>query len=318
MTRHVYVDESKRGGYLLVASMHPIEELAEARSLMRGLDLKGQRRVHMTKESVPRRRVIVATLVGAGIRANVYDAGRRYAHELDARQACLRALVDDIAPHPDSMLILEQDDSLLDWDRRCLYAQTRAAGTTSLRYEHRRAATDQLLGHSRRHRVVLGQRRGLATAHRSGGRRGPRRLSTQNSARPGSPTVRMAAGLTSRRYCGGQIQCRTFVGSVQATPVRPRSRALGPTFFKQIRASDLAPCQLLVSLTEPTAVPAPGRQAGRADRIPRRHQTPRHPPGTAGVPPRAGPPRPPGQRRRGSGSPLTCGLCADSTRSSPR
>jgi hypothetical protein len=146
VTRHVYVDESKRGGYLLVASMHPPGELAEARSLMRGLVLKGQRRVHMTKESDPRRKVIVATLVGAGIRANVYDAGRRYGRELDAREACLRALVDDIARHPDSMLILEQDDSLLDWDRRCLYAQTRAAGTTSLRYEHRRAATDQLLG----------------------------------------------------------------------------------------------------------------------------------------------------------------------------
>ena len=91
MTRHVYVDESKRGGYLLVASMHPPGELAEARSLMRGLVLKGQRRVHMTKESDPRRKVIVATLVGAGIRANVYDAGRRYGHELDARQACLRS-----------------------------------------------------------------------------------------------------------------------------------------------------------------------------------------------------------------------------------
>jgi hypothetical protein len=82
---------------------------------MRGLVLEGQRRVHMTRGSDPRRKVIVATLVGAGIRANVHDAGRRHGHELDARQACLRALVDDIAPHPDSMLILEQDDSLLDW-----------------------------------------------------------------------------------------------------------------------------------------------------------------------------------------------------------
>lgn len=144
--RHVYVDESKRGGYLMAASIHPVEELAEARSLMRGLVLKGQRQVHMSKESDPRRRVIVATLVGAGIRANVYDAGRRYGHELDARQACLRAAVDDLAPHPGSVLILEQDDSLLDWDRRRLYAHTRAAGATSLRYEHRRAAADQLLG----------------------------------------------------------------------------------------------------------------------------------------------------------------------------
>jgi hypothetical protein len=112
---------------------------------MRGLVLKGQP-LHMTKESDPLRKVIAASLVGAGIRANVYDTSRRYGRELDARQACLRAVVDDVTPHPGSMLILEQDDSLLDWDRRCLYAHTRATGTTSLHYEHRRAATDQLLG----------------------------------------------------------------------------------------------------------------------------------------------------------------------------
>ena len=35
--------------------------------------------MHMTKESDPRRKVIVATLVGTGIGANVYDAGRRTA-----------------------------------------------------------------------------------------------------------------------------------------------------------------------------------------------------------------------------------------------
>ncbi len=40
MTRHVYVDESERGGYLLIASNHHPEELTEVRSLMHGLVLK--------------------------------------------------------------------------------------------------------------------------------------------------------------------------------------------------------------------------------------------------------------------------------------
>jgi hypothetical protein len=40
VTRHVYVDESKRGDYLLVASTHPPQELTEVRSLMHGLVLK--------------------------------------------------------------------------------------------------------------------------------------------------------------------------------------------------------------------------------------------------------------------------------------
>lgn len=44
------------------------------------------------------------------------------------------------------MLILEQDDTLLSWDNQHLIYYTRAAGCRdTLRYEHRRAATEQLL-----------------------------------------------------------------------------------------------------------------------------------------------------------------------------
>ncbi len=39
--------------------------------------------------------------------------------------------------------MIEQDDSLLDWDRRQLYALAREAPL--LRYEHRRASAEQLL-----------------------------------------------------------------------------------------------------------------------------------------------------------------------------
>lgn len=53
-------------------------------------------------------------------------------------------MIDD-ATAEDTLLVLEQDDSLLDWDRRQLYTLTRAAGLPGMRYEHRRAATEPLL-----------------------------------------------------------------------------------------------------------------------------------------------------------------------------
>jgi hypothetical protein len=66
--------------------------------------------------------------------------------ELDARDACLRALVGDAAAAGAAMLVLEQDDSLRRWDNQRLIEITRDVGSRdTLRYQHRRAATDQLL-----------------------------------------------------------------------------------------------------------------------------------------------------------------------------
>ncbi len=83
-------------------------------------------------------------------------------------------------------------------------------------------------------RLVLGQGRGLAPAypsshHRRRGRLISRRLPSRSSAKPGSPTVRMAAGLTSRRYshrvpaptlCGEVGDIPTLAG--RTTPAAPR------------------------------------------------------------------------------------------------
>lgn len=99
----------------------------------------------MKKESDSRKRAIAAAICGAGVTATVYDAGRRYRDELDARAACLRGLIDDATHQEDTLLVLEQDDSLIDWDRRQLYALARNAHLSRLRYEHRRASAEQLL-----------------------------------------------------------------------------------------------------------------------------------------------------------------------------
>ena len=142
----IFVDESKQRDYLLVAGMVLPDDLATTRAVMRGLALGGQRRVHMAKESDPRRRSIAAAICETGVQATIYDAGRSNRSELDARRACLHPLVVDAAAISAAMLVLEQDDSLLRWDNQQLVEITREVGCREmLRYEHRRAAAEQLL-----------------------------------------------------------------------------------------------------------------------------------------------------------------------------
>lgn len=146
MSVHIFVDETKQRDYLMVAGVVLPHDLQPLRRAVRELLLPGQRRLHMKDESDPRRRAIISALVQMDIRATIYDAGRSHRTQRDARAACLRALVADAASTGAGMLILEQDDSLLSWDNQRLIEYTRASGCRdSLRYEHRRAAQEQLL-----------------------------------------------------------------------------------------------------------------------------------------------------------------------------
>jgi len=143
---HIFVDETKQRGYLLVASVVPSGELDAVRKILRGLVLPGQRRLHMNDENNQRRHAIADAINASGIHSTIYDAGRRYRSERDRRAACLLALVTDIARLGDTMMILEQDDTLIASDRKLLYGASRVAGCVdTLRYEHRRAASEQLL-----------------------------------------------------------------------------------------------------------------------------------------------------------------------------
>lgn len=144
--RHIYIDETKERGYVLVASIHIASDLSDLRKTMRGFVLRGQTRIHMAKESDPRRRAICAAICAAGVSATIYDAGQRYKDPLDARSACLQAVIGDTTVGEETLLILEQDDSIIGWDRRRLIELTRTRSRRdTLRYEHRRAKTELLL-----------------------------------------------------------------------------------------------------------------------------------------------------------------------------
>ncbi|AXO25973.1 MULTISPECIES: hypothetical protein [Mycobacterium] len=145
--RHIYIDETKERGYVLVASAHIADNhLSELRKTMREFVLRGQTRVHMAKESDQRRRTICAAICAASVNATIYDAGRRYRDPLDARSACLQGVISDTTAGEETLIVLEQDDSIIQWDRQRLIELTRAESRRdNLRYEHRRAKTELLL-----------------------------------------------------------------------------------------------------------------------------------------------------------------------------
>lgn len=144
--RHIYVDETKERGFVLVASVHLGPDVDTLRKTIRKLVLPGQNRIHMTKESDGRRKEIIGVICAAGgVQAMIYDAARRYSDAV-ARAKCLQGIIDDIDPSQQTLLVLEQDDSLIRSDRQHLIEMVRASGCRdTLRYEHRRAKSELLL-----------------------------------------------------------------------------------------------------------------------------------------------------------------------------
>ncbi|MEB3068213.1 hypothetical protein [[Mycobacterium] vasticus] len=146
--RHIFVDESKRREYFVVAAIVAPKDLRPLRRVVEDLLLPQQRYIHMKDEGDGRKQTIAKNFVGAGVEAIVYDAGQRYRTQLAARAACMRGLIEDLATNSDdTLIIIEQDDSLVHSDRRLLYEAVRAVGRAdNLRYDHRRREAELLLG----------------------------------------------------------------------------------------------------------------------------------------------------------------------------
>jgi hypothetical protein len=70
---HVFVDESRRGSmYLLAAAMLQPAYLSRTRSLMRGLRVPGERKLHFKSERDTIKKDIAAAIVAAGIPVRIY------------------------------------------------------------------------------------------------------------------------------------------------------------------------------------------------------------------------------------------------------
>lgn len=142
---HVFVDESKAGPYLLVASAVAAVDLPAASRSVRALHLPGQSRLHMKSESESRRRLILSSLEGAGLRATIYRATGYRTHTA-ARAVCIDALVRAAAGAASARVTFESDASQDERDRKQLYRLVRELGCRErIQYEHRSAAGEPLL-----------------------------------------------------------------------------------------------------------------------------------------------------------------------------
>jgi len=66
---------------------------------------------------------------------------------LPAPPACQRWYTTSLPGDVDTLIVLDQDETLIHSDRRLLYRAVRdARREATIRYEHRRAATERLLG----------------------------------------------------------------------------------------------------------------------------------------------------------------------------
>ncbi|WP_197701754.1 hypothetical protein [Micromonospora echinospora] len=139
------MDETKERGLLVAAAVVVENDIAHARREVRKMILPGQRRIHFHKEREERRGQIISVLRALGAQVTIYDA-TRYRSVKTARDACLVALVADVAKIAAARLVLELDDSTRKADRDLLYREVRAAGVADqLRYDHMRADEECLL-----------------------------------------------------------------------------------------------------------------------------------------------------------------------------
>jgi hypothetical protein len=143
---HVFVDESRRGStYLLAAALLCPAELAPVRSTMRGLRVRGERKVHFKHEREPIQKKIAAELVSRQLRTRVYTGTGR--PEV-VRQLALHELVLDVLSLGTRRLVLDSRGRVGDQaDRRVIHSALRAAKAEpdTLSYEHVRSHEEPAL-----------------------------------------------------------------------------------------------------------------------------------------------------------------------------
>lgn len=133
VAQHVFVDESKARGYLLVAVAVDDRDVTRLRKTMRSMLLKGQSRIHFRKEQPARRRAILSALGQNPLDITVIRSS--LLAENEARNECFTALVTGIHWPPSSRLVIEQDDSRIHADRAIVQSALQALAGERPRYE---------------------------------------------------------------------------------------------------------------------------------------------------------------------------------------
>jgi hypothetical protein len=139
---HAFVDESKRGGYVVVAVVVASADLAGTRQQLRWMLLPGQRALHFKNEQDGRRRQLLGQMTGLELTANLYV--RRGGSDVESRRRCLEAATEDLAKLGVDRLVLELSDGDFAADKRTLF-RAKQESDASFTYHHLRAPQEPIL-----------------------------------------------------------------------------------------------------------------------------------------------------------------------------
>jgi len=144
--RNVFVDESKVRDYLLISVGLDRSDVSRARASMTELVLSGQSRIHMRKESDPRRRSILSTIATLDTEIIVVRAVKDGRGDTVRRGACMRHLVPLVTRRSPVALCLERDETLVRNDRQWIVEALHASGVKDqFSHRHESAAQEPLL-----------------------------------------------------------------------------------------------------------------------------------------------------------------------------
>lgn len=135
--------ECKANGYYIAAAVVMPHDSTRLDKAVRELNRPGQRRIHFTKESDSSKRKLLSEISKLGISVVVYKVkGQR---DPAARQLCLNTLIDDLATHRCTHVILERDISVEETDRKVIAAALRRNDGYKLVYKHASPSEHTLL-----------------------------------------------------------------------------------------------------------------------------------------------------------------------------
>lgn len=138
---HVYVDESKAKGFLLVGVFVASGAVSSLRSALRALRRPGQRSIHFVSERNTVRDAVVRTLVDMDVSALVVSAPKRRTAQTP-RELCVRTLARTCVEKDASFVVLETDRTLVPDDKRWLFEELHKS---DVRYDHKERHEEPLL-----------------------------------------------------------------------------------------------------------------------------------------------------------------------------
>lgn len=142
--RHAYVDESKRGPYLMCAFVTDPGHRSQVIAALDQIRMRGAPRIHMKNESDATRRAVLSALCDLQVQSTMFVS--RIKPMVTARAAILEeGIWPQIKRERITRLVLEPEAGQDERDRRQLFQLARRDGLTDFSYAHLPPITEPML-----------------------------------------------------------------------------------------------------------------------------------------------------------------------------